>query len=71
MHVFLQALDVMMVWLWCIAVDLISAKLFDLAARDVAISFGAFALAKLSEVHDRLVEPTQRMIPTQPAAAAR
>jgi uncharacterized membrane protein YphA (DoxX/SURF4 family) len=60
---------VLMVWMWCIAIDLIAARLFDIAARDVAISLGAFALAKLSEVHDRVPLTTGRPVPTRPIAA--
>jgi uncharacterized membrane protein YphA (DoxX/SURF4 family) len=61
---------VMMVWLLCIAVNLITASMFDIAARDVAISLGAYALAKLSEVHDRVPIRTERMIPSRPAHVA-
>ena len=42
---------VVMVWLWCIAANLVSqGTFFDIAVRDIEISLGAFALAKLSEV---------------------
>lgn len=42
---------VVMIWLWCIAANLVSqGTFFDIAVRDIEISLGAFALAKLSEV---------------------
>jgi len=42
---------VVMIWLWCIAANLVSqGTFFDVAVRDIEISLGAFALAKLSEV---------------------
>ena len=42
---------VVTVWLWCIAANLVSqGTFFDVAVRDIEISLGAFALAKLSEV---------------------
>lgn len=42
---------VVMIWMWCIALSLIAQLQFlDVAARDVLISLGAFALAQLSEV---------------------
>jgi len=44
---------VVMVWMWCIALNLIVQWTFlDVAARDVLISLGAFALAQLSEVRE-------------------
>jgi hypothetical protein len=40
-----------MVWLWCIALNLISQGAFlDIAVRDLEISLAAFTLAALSEV---------------------
>ena len=42
---------VVMLWMWCIAVNLIAQWAFlDVAARDILISLGAFTLAQLSEV---------------------
>jgi uncharacterized membrane protein YphA (DoxX/SURF4 family) len=42
---------VVMVWMWCIALNLITQWAFlDVAARDLLISLGAFTLAQLSEV---------------------
>ena len=42
-----------MVWLWGIALNLVTmGTFFDIAVRDVTISIGAFALAKLSEVRE-------------------
>ena len=42
---------VVMVWLWCIALNLISQGTFlDIAVRDIEISLAAFTLAALSEL---------------------
>ena len=41
---------VMTAWLGCIALNLIAAGMFDIAARDVAMALGAFSLAQLTEV---------------------
>jgi uncharacterized membrane protein YphA (DoxX/SURF4 family) len=42
---------VVMLWMWCIALNLIVQWAFlDVAARDILISLGAFTLAQLSEV---------------------
>ena len=44
---------VVMVWMWCIALSLITQWAFlDVAVRDIEISLGAFALATLSAVHE-------------------
>ena len=44
---------IVMLWLWAIALNLVMmGSFFDIAVRDVAISIGAFALAKLSEVRE-------------------
>ena len=64
---------IVMLWLWAIALNLLMmGTFFDIAVRDVAISIGAFALAKLTEVREMgvagetvrparvLVEPTSR-----------
>jgi uncharacterized membrane protein YphA (DoxX/SURF4 family) len=41
---------IVMVWLWAIALNLITQGQFlDVAVRDIEISLGAFALAKLTE----------------------
>jgi uncharacterized membrane protein YphA (DoxX/SURF4 family) len=37
-------------WLLCIAINLLTMRLFDIAVRDVAMAVGAFALALLEEV---------------------
>jgi hypothetical protein len=39
-----------MVWLACIAINLASLSLFDVAVRDLGLAVGAFALARLEEV---------------------
>jgi uncharacterized membrane protein YphA (DoxX/SURF4 family) len=42
---------IVMVWMWCIAANLVTQWAFlDVAVRDVEISLAAFTLAKLSEV---------------------
>ena len=44
---------VVMVWLWCIALNLITQWAFlDVAVRDIEISLGAYALAVLAELRD-------------------
>ena len=44
---------IVMVWLWAISLNLImQGRFFDIAVRDLMISVGAFALAKLTEVHE-------------------
>lgn len=44
---------IVMAWLICIAGNLVSQGLYlDIAVRDVEISLGAFALAKLTEVRE-------------------
>jgi hypothetical protein len=44
-----------MVWLLCIAFNLItSGRFLDVAARDVVMSLAAFTLAKLSEVREQI-----------------
>jgi uncharacterized membrane protein YphA (DoxX/SURF4 family) len=41
---------VVMAWLICIAINLTSVRVFDVAVRDLAMAVGAFALARLEEV---------------------
>ena len=44
---------VVMVWLIAIAINLVTTGMYyDLAARDIEIALGAFALARLAEVRD-------------------
>jgi hypothetical protein len=44
---------IVMVWLWAIALNLIAqGRFLDIAVRDILISIGAFALAKLVEVRE-------------------
>ena len=40
---------VVMAWLICIAINLVSMGLFDIAVRDLGLAVGAFALARLDE----------------------
>jgi uncharacterized membrane protein YphA (DoxX/SURF4 family) len=39
-----------MVWLACIAINLASMGMFDIAVRDLGLAVGAFVLARLDEV---------------------
>jgi uncharacterized membrane protein YphA (DoxX/SURF4 family) len=39
-----------MVWLVCIAINLASMGMFDIAVRDLGLAVGAFALGRLDEV---------------------
>jgi uncharacterized membrane protein YphA (DoxX/SURF4 family) len=49
-----------MAWLWAIALSLVAqGQFFDLAVRDIEISLGAFALAKLSEVRAAAAKPAE------------
>jgi len=44
---------IVMAWLWAIALNLITQGQFlDVAVRDIEISLGAFALAKLTEARE-------------------
>ena len=44
---------IVMLWLWAISLNLVmTGRFFDIAVRDIAISLGAFALAKLTEVRE-------------------
>ena len=55
---------VVMIWLWCIAANLVSqGTFFDIAVRDVEISLGAFALAKLSEVRATAAQHSSESAP--------
>ena len=38
-----------MAWLICIAINLASMGMFDIAVRDLAMAVGAFALARMQE----------------------
>jgi uncharacterized membrane protein YphA (DoxX/SURF4 family) len=44
---------IVMLWLWAISLNLlVMGRFFDIAVRDITISVGAFALAKLTEVRE-------------------
>jgi uncharacterized membrane protein YphA (DoxX/SURF4 family) len=48
---------VLMLWLWAIALSLlVQGQFLDIAVRDIEISLGAFALARLSAAHAGSVE---------------
>lgn len=53
---------IVMLWLWAISLNLVMmGRFFDIAVRDITISIGAFALAKLTEVRETgLVQETSR-----------
>jgi uncharacterized membrane protein YphA (DoxX/SURF4 family) len=59
---------VVMIWMWCIAANLVSqGAFFDIAVRDVEISLGAFALAMLSEVRGTVTKHSTEQLPIDPA----
>jgi len=52
---------IVMAWMWAIALSLITqGQFFDIAVRDIEISLGAFALAKLSEAREPALESSTR-----------
>ena len=65
---------IVMAWLIGIALNLVSqGTYFDLAVRDIEISLGAFALAKLTEVRQAVLVRSQSSSPAsqlQPRAIA-
>src|SRR5215469_12120937 len=45
-----------MIWLWCIAANLISTgAYYDIAVRDIMLGLGALALARVSEARQSVV----------------
>jgi uncharacterized membrane protein YphA (DoxX/SURF4 family) len=49
---------IVMLWLWAIALSLIvQGQFLDIAVRDIEVSLGAFALAKLTEAREADLEP--------------
>lgn len=57
-------------WLVCIALNLLSTgKYFDVAARDVVMAVGAFALAKLTEVKEHAAQTSPQAADLRPARA--
>jgi uncharacterized membrane protein YphA (DoxX/SURF4 family) len=57
---------IVMVWLWAIALNLIAQGQFlDVAVRDIEMSLGAFALAKLTEAREPALE---RVISSHPGS---
>jgi uncharacterized membrane protein YphA (DoxX/SURF4 family) len=48
-----------MVWLVCIAINLASMGLFDIAVRDLGLAVGAFALGRLEEVRSGVAVRTR------------
>lgn len=56
------------VWLLCIALNLVlTGSFFDVAVRDVALSVGAWTLAKLSEAHDPVPHLAKTTMAIDPA----
>lgn len=54
---------IVMVWLWCIAANLVTQGAFlDVAVRDVEISLAAFTLAKLSEVREAAAQEIRSVV---------
>lgn len=43
---------VALVWLVCIAVNLVTAGFFDIAVRDLEMAIAAYTLARLTEAHE-------------------
>src|SRR5947207_7024042 len=45
-----------MVWLWCIAANLISTgTYYDIAVRDILLGLGAYSLARVTEARESVV----------------
>jgi uncharacterized membrane protein YphA (DoxX/SURF4 family) len=56
---------IVMAWLWAIALSLIAQGQFlDVAVRDIEMSLGAFALAKLTEAREPALEGVVSSHPT-------
>jgi uncharacterized membrane protein YphA (DoxX/SURF4 family) len=54
---------IVMAWLLCIALNLATMRLFDIAVRDVAMAVGAFALARFEEVRSGAARYVRRVRP--------
>jgi uncharacterized membrane protein YphA (DoxX/SURF4 family) len=52
-------------WLLLVAVNLTLSGYFDVAVRDVVLSIGAFALARLLQVRDEVAVGEARPVPVQ------
>lgn len=59
---------VVMAWLICIAINLASMSMFDIAVRDLAMAVGAFALARMQEA--RAGAPARVRVQREATAAA-
>jgi uncharacterized membrane protein YphA (DoxX/SURF4 family) len=45
-----------MIWLWCIAANLISSgNYYDIALRDILLGIGAYALARVTEARESVL----------------
>jgi len=51
-----------MLWLICIAINLISRRLLDIAVRDLAMAVGAFALGQLATVRAGVYRRTRARV---------
>jgi hypothetical protein len=52
---------IVMAWLICIALNLVSIRMYDVAVRDAAMAVGAYALARLEEVRVGSVARVRRV----------
>ena len=59
-----------MAWLVCIAINLVSMGVLDVAVRDLAMAVGAFALARLEEVRSGVPARTRHHARTTVPTAA-
>ena len=57
---------VAMVWLCCIALNLVAGGFFDIAVRDVEMAIAAYTLARLTEVKEAA---GAQVVPAKPAAS--
>jgi hypothetical protein len=53
-------------WLLGVAANLVAAGFFDVAVRDVVMSFAAFTLARMAEVRDEAPARSYNSIAAQP-----
>jgi hypothetical protein len=59
-----------MAWLVCIAINLVSMGVLDVAVRDLAMAVGAYALARLEEVRSGVPARTRTHARTTVPTAA-
>src|SRR5204863_9944006 len=56
---------VVAIWLWCIAIDLITGRFFDIAVRDIVMGISAVCLARMTAVMP--VRAAERGVAERPA----